>query len=107
MERIPLSWMTRTRSTRPASMSSIRLFPFQCRLVGKLMIQRGRSSVDLLEDEHLAGTDLAMLGGFTVSLVVVLEGTTELEGDPPAHHTHAIDGVDEGVRFVLQDVAVR
>ena len=58
------------------------------------------------EDEHLAGTDLFRLGGFAVSLVVVLEGTAELEGDPSAHHTHAIDGVDEGVRFMLQDVAV-
>ncbi len=58
------------------------------------------------EDEHLAGTDLLTLGGLAVCLVVVLEGTAELESDPPAHHTHAIDGVDKGVRFVLQDVAV-
>jgi hypothetical protein len=47
-----------------------------------------------------------VFGGFAVSLVVVLEGAAELEGDPPSHYTHAIDGVDESVCLVLQDIAV-
>ena len=41
IERMFFSRITRCRSRRPASMSSIRILPRQCRLVGKLIMYRG------------------------------------------------------------------
>ena len=58
------------------------------------------------EKEHGTGTDLPGLGSLPRSLVVVLEDTAELKSDPTSHHTHAVDGVDEGFGLLLQDVAV-
>ena len=59
-----------------------------------------------LENEHPAWADLFGLGNFTIGFVVVLERTAELEGDTTPHYTHTVDGVDEGFRVELQDIAV-
>ena len=70
MERMPLSPMTLTRSARPDSMSSMRLLPRQCRLVGKLTMKRGGVSWPVI-DEHAARLHGFGLAGSLVSLEVL------------------------------------
>ena len=56
MELMPLVSITLRSSVRPVLMSSIRLFPRQCRLVGKLTMKRGVSSAWRSEINILPGT---------------------------------------------------
>ena len=58
-----------------------------------------------LVHEHAAGLHLFALAGRLVGLEVLGPGVLELQGDATAHDAHAVDGVDDSVGIVLQDVA--
>ena len=62
-----------------------------------------------VEDEHAAGLDLVAFAGGRVGLEVGRIGALELQRDSTAHHTDAIDGVDQrfcvGVEYVSPCVA--
>jgi len=58
-------------------------------------------------NEHPARAQLISLADPPILLVVLREGLLELLGDASAHHTYAVDGVDEGFDVSLEQVASR
>ena len=57
-------------------------------------------------DQHAAWLQLLAITGCLIGLEVLRERLSELKRDPAAHHTNAIDGVDQGLSIGLQDVAM-
>ena len=58
-----------------------------------------------LEDEHMPGPHLVALAADRVCLEVLGKRTLELKCDPAPHHTDAVDGIDQGLRRLGEDVA--
>jgi hypothetical protein len=56
-------------------------------------------------DEHGSDGDFASLAGFLVGLEVVGMVALELQGDPFAHYTDAVDGIYKRFSVGLQEVA--
>ena len=85
-------------------MSSMRLRSRQWRLVGKLTTKRA-GPAPASKTRQRPGRTARLRAGVAVGLVVGREAVPELEGEPPAHHADAVDGIDEGLAAGLEEVA--
>mmetsp|Transcript_43971 Transcript_43971/g.77548 ORF Transcript_43971/g.77548 Transcript_43971/m.77548 type:complete len:329 (-) Transcript_43971:1069-2055(-) len=74
-------------------------------LGGKVDDEAGCGQLAHLVHEHAAGLHLFALAGRLIGLEVLGPGDLELQRDATAHDAHAVDGVDDRVGIVLQDVA--
>jgi hypothetical protein len=92
IHRIPRFLISSTSAGRPALISSIRLFPFRFRFVGKLMMYRGLVRRPV-EDQHFSGTHLLASARRLVNLEVLRKCLSELEGNATAHHADTVDRV--------------
>ena len=89
----------------PASMSSIRLLP-------RLTLRREVDDVPWIRqrrqfmDEHAARLDFTAFARRGVSLEILRKKIPELESDPAADHTNAIDTVYQRLDILPENIAV-
>ena len=85
----------------PESISSIRLLPRQCRLVGKLMINFGLVGVRVSNTNILPRPNFPACAGGFISFEILREIVLELQRDATPHDADAVDRVDECLHVSL------